>query len=234
MIKACLKEIVGDEPLYEQYLLEVLLAHPGWSGMVHVIEQNPKALLARREISLKELLAVELAIELAFLHKKKGPHFPSIASLPYTSGTPLLKDGGFKPKIPFRLRVWHEAMEWSLHSELLLALKLQTTSSVTKPQTEVQALFCIDDRECSLRRHLEEIHPAIETFGAAGFFGIDFLYQGLDDAYPVAQCPNIIVPKHLINLTIMKMLSSPRKMKDTVREAVERGRSNFQRFNPET
>jgi hypothetical protein len=28
-------------------------------------------------------------------------------------------------------------------------------------------------------------------------------------------------------LTIMKSLSSPRKMKDTVREAVERGRSNF-------
>ena len=27
--------------------------------------------------------------------------------------------------------------------------------------------------------------------------------------------------------TIMKMLSSPWKMKDTVREAVERGRSNF-------
>jgi len=201
VITACLKEIVGDETLYEQYLLEVLLAHPGWSGMIHVIEQNPKALLARREISLKELLAVELAIELAFLHKKKGPHFPSIASLPYTSGTPLLKDGGFKPKIPLRLRVWHEAMEWSLHSELLLALKEQneqTSTLVIKPLPEVQALFCIDDRECSLRRHLEEIHPAIETFGAAGFFGIDFLYQGLDDAYPVAQCPNIIVPKHLI------------------------------------
>ena len=33
--------------------------------------------------------------------------------------------------------------------------------------------------------------------------------------------------KLTINLTIMKMLSSPRKMKDTVREAVERGRSNF-------
>jgi hypothetical protein len=45
---------------------------------------------------------------------------------------------------------------------------------------------------------LEEVNPAIETFGAAGFFGIDFFYQGLDDAYPVAQCPNIIIPKHLI------------------------------------
>jgi uncharacterized protein YbcC (UPF0753/DUF2309 family) len=59
-------------------------------------------------------------------------------------------------------------------------------------------LYCIDDRECSLRRNLEEVYPEVETFGATGFFGIDFFYQGLDDAYPVAQCPNIIVPKHLI------------------------------------
>ncbi len=201
VIHFCLDKIVGDEQLYEQYLLEMLLAHPGWSGMVHVIEQNPNMLLARREISLKEMIAVELAIELAFLHKKIGIHIPSVASMPYTSGTPLLKDGGFKPTIPLRLRVWHEAMEWSLHSELLLALKANhqaKTDSATKPVPEAQALFCIDDRECSLRRNLEETNPAIETFGAAGFFGIDFFYQGLDDAYPVAQCPNIIIPKHLI------------------------------------
>jgi len=198
VIKACLEKIVGDQQLYEQYLLEVLLAHPGWAGMVHVIEQNPKSLLARREISLKEMLAVELVLELAFLYKKKGLHFPGIAAVPHPNGTPLLKNGALKPKIPLRLRVWHEAMEWSLHSELLLALKPSASAPAKKPVPEAQALFCIDDRECSLRRNLEEINPAIETFGAAGFFGIDFLYQGLDDAYPVAQCPNIIVPKHLI------------------------------------
>jgi hypothetical protein len=50
--------------------------------MVHVIEQNPKALLARREISLKELLAVELAIELAFLHKKKALTFQALPRYP--------------------------------------------------------------------------------------------------------------------------------------------------------
>lgn len=202
VIRICLEKIVGDEQFYEQYLLEMILAHPGWSGMVRIIELNPRALLARRTISLKDQLAVELIIELAFLYKKKGLNFPSISALPHIDGTPLLKDETLNPKIPLRLKVWHEAMEWSLHSELLLGLKPNTVRNeaepTAKPKPEAQALFCIDDRECSLRRHLEEVNPAIETFGAAGFFGIDFFYQGLDDAYPVAQCPNIIVPRHLI------------------------------------
>ncbi len=197
VIAHCLKKIVGDATLYEQYLVEMLLAHPGWSGMVGVIAQNPKALLARRDISLKQLIAIELLMEWASLLKKKGAHFAPIAELPHPKGTPLLKDGALSPKVPLRLKVWHEAMEWSLHSELLLALKPSSSKS-TPTMPAAQALFCIDDRECSLRRNLEEVYPQVETFGAAGFFGIDFFYQGLDDAYPVAQCPNIITPKHLI------------------------------------
>ncbi len=210
VIEACLEQIVGDQQLYEQYLLEMLLAHPGWAGMVRIIELNPNALLAHREISLKEMLAAELSIELAFLHKKKGAHFSQVAAIPRSNDVPLLKEGALRPQIPLHLKVWQEAMEWSLHSELLLALRPNPPHTVaddnqTAPQA--QALFCIDDRECSLRRYLEEINPAIETFGAAGFFGIDFLYQGLDDAYPVAQCPNIIVPKHLIR----ESASNPKK-----------------------
>jgi len=207
VIDHCLQKIVGNTQLYEQYLLEMLLAHPGWSGMVGVIAQNPKALLARRYISLKQLIAIELLMELASLLKKKGPHFASISELSHPKGTPLLKEGALSPKVPLRLRVWHEAMEWSLHSELLLALKPSNSeSSPTSPAA--QALFCIDDRECSLRRNLEEVYPQVETLGAAGFFGIDFFYQGLDDAYPVAQCPNIIIPKHLIKESVDDALAT--------------------------
>jgi uncharacterized protein YbcC (UPF0753/DUF2309 family) len=201
VILTCLEKIVGDEQLYEQYLLEMLLAHPGWSGMVRLVELNPQSLLARRAISLKEMIAVELACELAFLHLKKGRQFQNIAAAPKSNVTPLLHDPALKPKVPLRLKVWHEAMEWMLYTELLKAMSMQpkkTDGDAESTLPLAQALFCIDDRECSLRRHLEERNPAIETFGAAGFFGIDFLYQGLDDAFPVAQCPVIIQPKHLI------------------------------------
>ena len=199
VILNCLAKIVGDESLYGQYLLEVLLAHPGWSGMVRIIETQPQALLAPRLISLKELLAVELACELAFVDKKQGHRFLQIKQLPDLHAVPLLERDAIKPQVPLKMRVWHEAMEWSLHSELLAALRVQPPLAlIEQHKPKVQALFCIDDRECSLRRYLEEVDANIETFGAPGFFGIDFLYQGLDDVYPVAQCPVVIKPKHLI------------------------------------
>ncbi len=210
VILNCLDRIVGDETLYSQYLLEVLLAHPGWSGMVRVIETQPKTLLAPRAISLKELLAVELACELAFADKKRGHDFLPIAQLPNLHSIPLLERDAVRPQVRPKMRVWHEAMEWSLHSELLAALRTQAPDSSAAGSTpKVQALFCIDDRECSLRRYLEELDSAIETFGAPGFFGIDFLYQGLDDAYPVAQCPVVIKPKHLV----LESASTERKTK---------------------
>ncbi|MGZ8190801.1 MAG: YbcC family protein [Methylococcaceae bacterium] len=198
VIQACLQRIVGSEALYEQYLLEMILAHPGWSGMVRLIELDPKSLLERRQISLKEMIAVELVAELAILSKKRGADFITIAAMPHSSEIPLLCDYEAKAVVPLTLKIWHEAMEYSLHAELLTALKAQDAPVKTKEPPIAQAFFCFDDRECSLRRYLEEINPAIETFGAAGFFGIDFLYQGFDDAYPVAQCPNILSPKHLI------------------------------------
>ena len=197
-IDTCLARIVGDDTFYGVYLLEMTLAHPGWSGMVRVIEQKPDSLLSRRHISLKEFLAVELAIELALLNMKRGPHFSNVASTPGIDETASFAEALDKPFIPQALRVWQEAMEFSLHSELLQGIKQQGDSSPKHEHALAQALFCIDDRECSLRRHLEEIHPGIETYGAAGFFGIDFFYKGIDDIYPIAQCPSVIKPKHLI------------------------------------
>lgn len=60
------------------------------------------------------------------------------------------------------------------------------------------AIFCIDDREESFRRHLEEVDPECVTASAAGFFAVAMYYQGADHAHFRALCPAILTPKHYV------------------------------------
>lgn len=66
------------------------------------------------------------------------------------------------------------------------------------PAPRVQAVFCVDDREESLRRHLEEIDGRIETASTAGFFGVAMYHRGARDARPRPLAPVVIQPKHFV------------------------------------
>ncbi|MFN7994480.1 MAG: DUF2309 domain-containing protein [Bryobacteraceae bacterium] len=65
-------------------------------------------------------------------------------------------------------------------------------------RTVAQVFFCIDEREESMRRALEEADPKVETFGVAGYFGVAVDYKGIDDPHGAALCPVVVKPEHAV------------------------------------
>jgi uncharacterized protein YbcC (UPF0753/DUF2309 family) len=61
-----------------------------------------------------------------------------------------------------------------------------------------QAVFCLDEREESFRRHLEEVEPSCETLSTAGFFNVAMYHEGATDAHPRPLCPVAIRPEHYV------------------------------------
>ncbi len=100
-----------------------------------------------------------------------------------------------------RRRILHLAYEANHETGILQPLGLYRQSRKGEPahlKPAAQIFFCIDEREESIRRHVEEIAPDVETYGAAGFFGVAMNYAGIDDAHDVALCPVVVKPKHLV------------------------------------
>lgn len=109
-----------------------------------------------------------------------------------------------------RRRVFQKAYEGRLLRQSLDALNLhrtplldhlgpETGPPTTRPAKPMfQSVFCIDAREESFRRHLEESCPEAETFGAAGFFGVPMHYRGATSAHFAALCPIVVTPRNWV------------------------------------
>ncbi len=100
-----------------------------------------------------------------------------------------------------RRRILHLAYERWHEREILRGLAGHRSChglSAVEGRPAAQVFFCIDEREESMRRAVEEIDPRIETFSAAGYFGVAVDYKGIDDARGAPFCPVVVTPRHAV------------------------------------
>ncbi|MBL8210796.1 MAG: DUF2309 domain-containing protein [Bryobacterales bacterium] len=227
VVEEMLAELGCDESQWEHVVRRELLALAGWAGMFQQLEQQPAlAPHVRLCCSVLDYLAVRLtlhvvarrnlreveaataaadegrvaAARLGVVARELGLEAEDLESLP-EAGFCRLADAVAQFDGLERRRLFHLAYERRHEQQVLGPLQRfrsagQLAGAEGRPAAQV--FFCIDDREESMRRHLEEVDPAVETFGAAGFFGVAIDYAGIDDPGAVSLCPIVVTPQHAV------------------------------------
>jgi uncharacterized protein len=195
-VEKVLQILVGDEKYFQNYLFDQAFSHQGWSGLVSAVEDAPHTLLDGRKISLEEMMILESIMEVDLLEKniKGWKPLSHIVSEPPIN---LFEDS--EPnELQDIIKLWQDAFEWSYYDDVLLSFLEAEKSEKPVSKKSFQAIFCIDERECSLRRHVEATDPNCETLGSPGFFGAEFYFQPEHGLFYEKLCPAPVTPKYLI------------------------------------
>jgi uncharacterized protein YbcC (UPF0753/DUF2309 family) len=216
-------------PALEDFLAVRLLLESqalAWLARRHLGFAAPlaglRAELVRRLPAPPATRAEERAFALFDLAQLLGATGPELRGLPSASVQALLAELAAFGQVP-RRRLLHRAYERRYRVGLLdaLAAHARAPQAAAGPPA-FQAVFCIDEREESLRRHLEEVEPACETLGAAGFFGVAMYYRGVGDAHPAPLCPIVIRPRHAVEEEVAPELREAAERRAWLRRTVGR------------
>jgi uncharacterized protein YbcC (UPF0753/DUF2309 family) len=179
----------------ERYFAALLLDVNGWASWCAYLRWTAR-LTGGDDAHIRELLAIRLAWEWLLLRAS---------------------DEAIAAEWRFAMASWPaidraaqlaRSDDWILQRAVEIAWlarvrpQLPHGFDATRPaKPRLQAVFCLDVRSEVFRRALEAQGDDIQTFGAAGFFGIPLEYAQLaaDDARP--QLPGILAPKYRVTDT---------------------------------
>jgi uncharacterized protein YbcC (UPF0753/DUF2309 family) len=180
-----------DAETLEIFCHGLLMQIPGWAGWCRGVDWRA-GLKGESSSVCEELLSILLIWEwAAFAHA--DPEQKNIAA---NQRKTLVQPGPVSE--PDWLWVWQRAFEIGYQRSLWQALGNDESSHrsdgacVERP--DVQAVFCIDVRSEIMRRHLEEVHPGIQTIGFAGFFGLPIIHQKHGPYRPLENLPGLLAP----------------------------------------
>ncbi len=199
-ITKLLEIVVGNENYFYQYIFDQQCSHRGWSGMVSTIEDHPDSVLYPKKISLHDLIVLDLLFEIDELDTQLGNNWLPIANNLATAPIDLFAEISITEQHKV-LMIWQDAFEWSYYNEVLSGLKIAKENKADEVEIahkSFQAIFCIDEREDSLRRHIESVDVNAETLGCPGFFGVEFYFQPQFGQFYEKLCPAPVTPKYLI------------------------------------
>jgi len=200
-ITKLLNILVGDEAYFSQYLFDQQFGHRGWSGMVATIEANPSVLLDEKKITVAELIILELLLEIDAMDDALGTAWQPIAHASDLSPVDLFAKQPYS-ELADVLKIWQDAFEWSYYDEVLAGIQISSQRQAQTPTPKIahsfQAMFCIDERECSIRRHVEQVDAQCETFGTPGFFSVEFFFLPQNAQFYEKLCPAPVTPNYLI------------------------------------
>jgi len=193
-----LVDFLAVQLLIESAAVEKLLAtyHTGCQRLLDLVATHGPTIAGLRNLPPNPAYTVFQAIQLM------GLSVPELEELPESARNQLVDEILGFDRLEQR-RLLHAAYEHHYYDAVLNALATRSAEVPWEKENvdtipTFQAVFCIDEREESIRRHLEEVAPSCETFGAAGFFGIAVDYQSIDDSQPVALCPVSVIPRHVV------------------------------------
>lgn len=196
----------GKEAYFEQYIYDQQFAHRGWSGMVAAVEDKPESLLYPKKIVLEDMIILELLLEIDALTSRLGDKWQPLGVDLTQPPTDIFAD---EPSTELQevIRIWQDAFEWSYYDTVLsgITLTLPIASAAKKAAAKsaaraksFQAVFCIDEREYSLRTYVESLDSSCETLGAPGFFGVEFYFHPAYAKFYDKLCPAPVTPQYLI------------------------------------
>jgi len=179
----------------ERYFSALLLDVNGWASWCAYVRWTAR-LAGDDDASIRDLLAIRLAWEWVLL-RSSDDSITAEWKFAMTSWSAIDRAAQLARSDDWILQ---RAVELAWLSTVRPTLPLGFAATAPTEPT-LQAVFCLDVRSEVFRRSLEAQGDTIQTFGAAGFFGVPIEYAPLasDDARP--QLPGILAPTYRVTDT---------------------------------